>query len=72
MLVFDQAFEYRRKIWAKENLRILSQRSGGYERSSRGHLGTLMKRDRGGQEVERQQKDTCGLSPSNPDSDGGP
>ena len=29
-----------------------------------------MKRDRGGQEVERQQKGTCGLSPSNPDSDG--
>ena len=28
-----------------------------------------MERDRGGQEIGKQQKDTCGLSPSSPDSD---
>ena len=32
----------------KGKLRILSQRSCGYERSSRGRLGNLMERDRGG------------------------
>ena len=50
-----QAFEYRRKTWTKGNLRILSQRSCGYERSHRGHLGNLMERDREGQETGRQQ-----------------
>ena len=52
-----QAFEYRRKTWTKGNLRILSKRSCGHERSSRGRLGNLMERDRGGQETERQQGD---------------
>ena len=46
-LIF-QAFEYRRKMGTKGKLRILSQRSCGYERSSRGRLGNLMERDRGG------------------------
>ena len=56
------AFEYRRKIWTKRSLRIFSQRSCGYERLSRGHLENLMERDRGGQEIRRQQKDTCSKS----------
>ena len=34
--------------------------------------GNLMERDRKGWEIGRQQKDTCGMSPANPDSDGGP
>ena len=49
-----QAFEYRRKTWTKGNLRILSKRSCGHERSSRGRLGNLMERDRGGQEIGKQ------------------
>ena len=52
-----QAFEYRRKTWTEGNLRILSKRSCGHERLSRGHLGNLMERDRGGQEIGRQQGD---------------
>ena len=55
-LIF-QAFEYRRKMGTKGKRRTLSQRSCGYERSSRGRLGNLMERDRGGQEIGRQQKD---------------
>ena len=51
-LLILQAFEYRRKTWTKGNLRILSKRSCGHERSSRGRLGNLMERDRGGQETE--------------------
>ena len=46
-----QAFECRRKSWTKGNLRILSQRSCGYERLSRGHLGNLMERHTEGQET---------------------
>ena len=45
-----QAFEYRRKTQTKGNLRILSSRSCGYERSSRGCLGNLIERDKGEQE----------------------
>ena len=56
-LLILQAFEYRRKTWTKGNLRILSKRSCGHERSSRGRLGNLMERDRGGQEIGRQQED---------------
>ena len=56
-LLILQAFEYRRKTWTKGNLRILSKRSCGHERSSRGRLGNLMERDRGGQETGRQQED---------------
>ena len=52
-----QTFEYQRKTWTKGNFRILSYRSSGYERSSRGCLGNLMERDKGGQEIGRQQKD---------------
>ena len=52
-----QTFEYRSKTWTKGNFRILSYRSSGYERSSRGCLGNLMERDKGGQEIGRQQKD---------------
>ena len=56
-LLILQAFEYRRKTWTEGNLRILSKRSCGHERSSRGRLGNLMERDRGGQETGRQQED---------------
>ena len=51
-----QAFEYKRKTRTKGNLRILSKRSCGYERSSMGCLGNLLERDRGGQEATERHE----------------